>query len=66
MALWITMTLPPPNTCRRMAQLHAMIGSSAENEARIAREKLVALLKDHGCSWNDLGEILRFHPRHPG
>lgn len=52
------MTLPPPKVCRRITQLHAMIGSPAAKEAENAREKLVELLTKHGCSWNDLPEIL--------
>jgi hypothetical protein len=51
------MTLPPLNVCRRIAQLHAMIGSPAAKEAENAREKLVKLLAKHGCSWNDLTDI---------
>jgi hypothetical protein len=52
------MTLPPPNVCRLIAQLHALIGSPAAKEAENAREKLVQLLTKHGCSWNDLPQIL--------
>jgi hypothetical protein len=52
------MTLPPPNVCRLVAQLHALIGSPAAKEAENAREKLVRLLTKHCCSWNDLPEIL--------
>jgi hypothetical protein len=52
------MTLPPPDVCQRIAQLHAMMGSSSANEASTARDKLLKLLADHGCTWNDLGEIL--------
>jgi hypothetical protein len=52
------MTMPPPNVCRLIAQLHALIGSPAAKEAENAREKLVQLLTKHCCSWNDLPEIL--------
>jgi hypothetical protein len=52
------MTLPPPNVCRLIAQLHALIGSPAAKEAENAREKLVQLLTKHCCSWNDLPQIL--------
>jgi hypothetical protein len=52
------MTTPPPKVCRRIEQLHAVIGSPAANEAENAREKLLNLLIKHGCSWNDLPEIL--------
>ena len=41
------MTLPPPNVCRLIAQLHALIGSPAAKEAENAREKLVQLLTKH-------------------
>jgi hypothetical protein len=51
------MNLPPPKVCKLIAQLHAMLGASAE-EAATAREKLVKLLAKHGLSWNDLPEIL--------
>jgi hypothetical protein len=51
-------TLPPPNICRLIAQLHALIGSPAAKEAENAREKLVQLLTKQCCSWNDLPEIL--------
>jgi hypothetical protein len=52
------MTMPPPDVCRRMALLHAMIGSTAAGERENALEKLTKLLAEHGCSWNDLLEIL--------
>ena len=38
--------------------MHALIGSPAAKEAENAREKLVQLLTKHGCSWNDLPQIL--------
>ena len=34
-----------------------MIGAS-DNEAEVARIKLKTLLQDHGCTWNDLPQIL--------
>jgi hypothetical protein len=52
------MTRPPLDVCRRMALLHAMIGSPAAGERENAREKLAKLLAEHGLSWNDLPEIL--------
>ena len=52
------MTLPPPEVCQRIAQLHAMMGSSSANEANTARDKLLKLLADCGCSWNDVPTIL--------
>ena len=53
------MTLPPPDVCRRIAQLHAMMGSPYDNEANTARDKLLQLLKDCGCRWTDLQDILK-------
>ncbi len=52
------MTLPPPNVCKRMAQFHRSMGSPSANEADNAWGKLVKLLADNGCTWNDLPEIL--------
>ena len=52
------MTLPPPEVLRRVARLHAMMGSPNGNEANTAREKLVSLLAEHGCTWNDVPDIL--------
>jgi hypothetical protein len=52
------MTKPPPEVCRRIAQLHAMMGSSNRNEADTAREKLLKLLADCGCTWNDIPDLL--------
>jgi hypothetical protein len=52
------MNLPPPKVCRRIAQLHALLGSSSDKEAETARAKLVKELAKHGLSWNDLPEIL--------
>jgi hypothetical protein len=51
------MTLPPPDVCRLIRQILMMIGASG-NEAAIAREKLLKVLQDHGCTWNDLPDIL--------
>jgi hypothetical protein len=59
------MTLPEPDVCIRMSKLHALIGSAATGEAENAREKLVRLLAEHRCSWNDLPEILD-HVRRTG
>ena len=52
------MTLPPPEVLRRVARLHAMMGSTNGNEAETARSMLVDLLAKHGCSWNDVPDIL--------
>ncbi len=52
------MTMPPPEVCLRIRQLHALIGSPIPPEAEAARQKLAELLKEHHCSWNDLPEIL--------
>jgi hypothetical protein len=52
------MTLPPPEICQRIRNLHAMIGSPYDNEANGAREQLNKLLVKEGVTWNDLPEIL--------
>lgn len=52
------MTLPPPNICRKIRKLFALVGSSNAKEAESARAKLTKLLDEHGCSWNDLPTIL--------
>jgi hypothetical protein len=51
------MRLPPPNIRRRIKQLFGMLGAPS-GEAANAREKLLKLLQDHGCTWNDLSDIL--------
>lgn len=51
------MTLPPSKVCRRICQLHALIGSSIANEAATALGKLTELLAKHGLTWNDLPTI---------
>jgi hypothetical protein len=53
-----TMTMPPPNVCRRIRKLHAMLGSSSAGERENARKRLMELLAKHTLSWNDLPEIL--------
>jgi hypothetical protein len=52
------MTLPPPKICRRIYNLFALIGSSIDEEAENARDKLNKLLAKHRLSWNDLPAIL--------
>jgi len=51
------MRLPPPNIRRRIKQLFAMLGATS-GEAANAREKLLKILQEHACSWNDLPDIL--------
>jgi hypothetical protein len=48
------MNLPPPRVCRRIRQLHAMLGSSNPNEATNARKKLLELLATYSLTWNDV------------
>src|SRR5271166_5742173 len=45
------MSLPPPKVCKKIQQLHAMLGSTSENEAGNARTKLNKLLAEHGLTW---------------
>jgi Protein of unknown function (DUF3631) len=52
------MTLPPPEICQRIRNLHAMMGSPNDNEANVAREQLHKLLGKQHVTWNDLPEIL--------
>jgi hypothetical protein len=52
------MTMPPPNVCRRIRKLHAMLGSSNAGERETAHKKLVALLAECALTWNDIPEIL--------
>src|SRR5579863_5019348 len=50
--------LPPLDVRERIRKLHALLGSSNENEARVANDKLKALLAEHRLTWNDLPAIL--------
>jgi hypothetical protein len=52
------MTLPPPNICRKIRKLHAMLGSDKDQERETARSKLDSLLKEYGLTWNDIADIL--------
>jgi hypothetical protein len=52
------MNLPPPKVCRRIRQLHAMVGSPNPSEAANARDKLIKLLTKHALTWNDLPVII--------
>jgi hypothetical protein len=52
------MALQPPSVCRRIRQLHAMLGSSNENERKQADKHLRAMLTKHRLTWNDLPAIL--------
>jgi hypothetical protein len=60
------MTLPPPNVCRRIRKLHALIGSPNAEEAEVARTKLNALLAEYALTWNDISEILAASAVHSG
>jgi Protein of unknown function (DUF3631) len=51
------MTMPPPEICDRIRKLFGMLGATP-NEAENARAKLLALLAEHGLTWNDLGDVL--------
>jgi Protein of unknown function (DUF3631) len=46
-------------TLKRIRDLHALMGSSNAEERERAREKLEALLRKHGKTWNDLPELLQ-------
>jgi hypothetical protein len=52
------MTMPPQEVCKRLHQLHGMMGSASDNEAQTARAMLLKLLAEHGLTWNDLSQIL--------
>jgi Protein of unknown function (DUF3631) len=52
------MTLPPQGVCKRLRQLHGMMGSASDHEAQTARAMLLKLLAEHGLTWNDLSQIL--------
>ena len=52
------MTLPPPNICRQICALHALMGSPHDGEAQSARDMLIRMLAEHGLTWNDLAAIL--------
>jgi Protein of unknown function (DUF3631) len=52
------MTLPPPETCQRIRNLHAMMGSPNAHESATAFDKLKKLLPKHGLTWNDLSILL--------
>jgi hypothetical protein len=50
--------MPPQEVCKRLRQLHGMMGSASGNEAQTARAVLLKLLAEHGLTWNDLPQIL--------
>ena len=52
------MPLPPPDVCRRIRDLHAMMGSTNVHEGSNAHAKLWELMTESGISWNDLTAIL--------
>jgi hypothetical protein len=52
------MNLPPPKVRKRIADLHAMLGSTSDSERETACKRLMALLTKHSLSWNDIREIL--------
>ena len=52
------MTLPPPEICQRIRQVHALLGSSLPNESATAHQTLIKLLAKHGLTWNDLPAVL--------
>jgi hypothetical protein len=52
------MSMPPPKVCRKIRKLHALVGSPIDKEREAARVKLMELLAEHGCTWNDLPSIL--------
>ena len=47
------MNLPSPKICKRIRQLHRLIGSPNPNEAANARAKLIKLLERHSLGWNN-------------
>jgi hypothetical protein len=51
------MTMPPPEVCERIRKLFRMLGATP-NEAENARVRVLALLDEHGLTWNDLGDVL--------
>jgi Protein of unknown function (DUF3631) len=59
------MTLPPPNVCRRIRKLHAMLGSPNNRERETADTKLRQVLAEFGLTWNDLPTILAAVDPHP-
>jgi hypothetical protein len=52
------MTLPSPEDCRLIRQVHALLGSSLPNESATAHQTLIKLLAKHGLTWNDLPAVL--------
>jgi hypothetical protein len=44
---------------QRLAKLHAMLGSTHAGERENAWAKINEILREHGCSWNDLTDLLR-------
>jgi hypothetical protein len=53
------MKMPPKSVCEKIRKAYLLLGSDKEGEAENARKKILALLAKHGCTWNDLEEILR-------
>jgi len=44
---------------RRLAMLHAVLGSSHAGERENVWAKIIEILSEHGCSWNDLLDLVR-------
>jgi len=44
---------------RRLGMLHALLGSSHAGERENAWAKIIEILCEQGCSWNDLPDLLR-------
>jgi hypothetical protein len=47
------------NKLKLMRRLHGMLGSENPQERETAHKKLLAALKEHGFTWNDLSAVLR-------
>jgi len=52
------MSIPSPKICRGIRSRFGQMGSSNENIAKTAREKLIKLLADHGLTLNDIAACI--------
>jgi hypothetical protein len=48
------MSIPSPKICRRIRAMFAALADPNENRVKLAREKLIKLLAEHGLNWSEI------------
>jgi hypothetical protein len=48
------MSIPSPKICRRIRAMFAVLADPNENRVKLAREKLIKLLAEHGLNWSEI------------